>query len=120
MGRHNLKDVGDGVQRGTVIYNEQTLSDLTPSSSIVFNVRPWQYIAPPTQRRRESSRYLTRLHLLKELLTVFVNRAASLVQPHLFLSLIYLLQSSFDTKVSLVLSLVTCKTLLHLKLISYS
>jgi hypothetical protein len=53
------------------------------------------------------SRDLTRLVLLKELFNVFVNRLVRSFYLY-YLMYLYVDQSSFDTKTSIVLGLVTC------------
>ncbi|KAJ7484167.1 hypothetical protein FB451DRAFT_1169243 [Mycena latifolia] len=87
---HGLKDCGDGMQRGSMLQPTSLLHHLPHSSPISLECRPWQRNTNGAQRTRDESRHLSRLHLLKELFNVFLNRA-----------------SSFDTTVSLVLGLVT-------------
>ncbi|KAJ7739067.1 hypothetical protein DFH07DRAFT_840632 [Mycena maculata] len=87
---HGLKDCGDGVRRGSPLNPDEPIRDRADSSNLIaLECKPWMPSSGPT-RARDESRHLTRLHLLKELFNVFLNRA-----------------SSFDTAVSLVLGLVT-------------
>ncbi|KAJ7106228.1 hypothetical protein C8R44DRAFT_805910 [Mycena epipterygia] len=88
---NGLKDYGDGMQRGTVLETDTSLEYLTRSATTIsLECRAWFRLVPRSQRVRDESKHLTRLHLLKELFHVFLNRAGS-----------------FDTTVSLVLGLVT-------------
>ncbi|KAJ7636660.1 hypothetical protein FB45DRAFT_1055980 [Roridomyces roridus] len=89
---HGLRDCGDGVSRGTPLRPESVLMHLEdiPFSLIKLDLRQFQQMNTGARRTRKESKHLTRLHLLKELFNVFLNRA-----------------SSFDTAVSLVLGLVT-------------
>ncbi|KAJ7581814.1 hypothetical protein C8J56DRAFT_1029289 [Mycena floridula] len=81
---------GDGVKTGyPTKSHDQTLNSL-PGNMLDLECMSWHWRSNSTKGARDESRYLTRLHLLKELFNVFVNRI-----------------SSFDTKVSLVLGLVT-------------
>ncbi len=45
-----------------------------PPVSVSFESDHWQWILSANQEIKQNSRYLTRLHLLKELFSVFVNR----------------------------------------------
>ncbi|KAF7342761.1 putative bifunctional E2/E3 enzyme [Mycena sanguinolenta] len=90
---HGLHDCGDGDQRGYPQTSHSPLWDLVeddPSKPIVLESREWRQTTGGARQARDESKHLTRLHLLKELFNVFLNRA-----------------SSFDTSVSLVLGLVT-------------
>ncbi|KAJ7148093.1 hypothetical protein C8R43DRAFT_1108121 [Mycena crocata] len=88
---YGVKDAGDGVTRGLQLGTETSLDHLANSSdSIALEIGVWRQVVPRGQHARDASRHLTRLHLLKELFNVFLNRAGS-----------------FDTTVSLVLGLVT-------------
>ncbi|KAF8148358.1 hypothetical protein K438DRAFT_1989266 [Mycena galopus ATCC 62051] len=90
---HDLHDCGDGQRRGEPLAPHDTLLGLDvddSSNAIILDSEPWVQITGGARRMREKSRHLSRLHLLKELFNVFLNRA-----------------SSFDTSVSLVLGLVT-------------
>ncbi|KAJ7670709.1 hypothetical protein DFH06DRAFT_1468485 [Mycena polygramma] len=89
---HGLKDCGDGIQRGLPLEKDLVLHYLIESQpSISLECQPCTPFVPRGARRtRDDGKNLTRLHLLKELFTVFLNRAGS-----------------FDTAVSLVLGLVT-------------
>lgn len=91
---HGVGDSGDGTRRGNIVGINTLLSQWDRSSvishTISFESQPWRWIPTHGQRLREESKHLSRLHLLKTLFDVFINRA-----------------SSFDTTVSLVLGLVT-------------
>ncbi|KAJ6599761.1 hypothetical protein DFH09DRAFT_1070480 [Mycena vulgaris] len=88
---YGMKDCGDGSQRGLVLQTDTSLSHFSHSSATIsLQRRQWFRITHGARRARDESRHLSRLHLLKELFNVFLNRA-----------------SSFDTTVSLVLGLVT-------------
>ncbi|KAJ6451921.1 hypothetical protein C8R45DRAFT_1041477 [Mycena sanguinolenta] len=90
---HGIHDCGDGEQRGYLQTPFSSLWDLAedePSKTIVLESLEWRQPAGGAPQARDESKHLTRLHLLKELFNVFLNRA-----------------SSFDTSVSLVLGLVT-------------
>ncbi|KAJ7689505.1 hypothetical protein B0H14DRAFT_3051045, partial [Mycena olivaceomarginata] len=90
---HGLRDSGDGTSRGTPLDPDSALLRLSVdynADAIVLESRAWVQMSRGARQAREESRHLTRLHLLKELFNVFLNRA-----------------SSFDTSVSLVLGLVT-------------
>ncbi|TFK70120.1 hypothetical protein BDN72DRAFT_795723 [Pluteus cervinus] len=88
---HGLKASGDGVRRGSLWYNENTLAAYRYASEAVeIECSPWFYLMEGAIETRQRSRHLSRLHLMSELFNVFINRA-----------------SSFDTSVALVLGLVT-------------
>ncbi|KAJ7728334.1 hypothetical protein B0H16DRAFT_242968 [Mycena metata] len=91
---HGLKQSGDGVYRGHPVDTDGDLADrilLSSLPSLKLECRFTGGVALQGARAvREESKTLTRLHLLKELFHVFLNRV-----------------SSFDTTVSLVLGLVT-------------
>ncbi|KAJ7106336.1 hypothetical protein C8R44DRAFT_327724 [Mycena epipterygia] len=88
---YGLIHSGDGMKQGRIAEVDSLLNRHAGSSdTISFEAEPWRWFSTGTQKNREESKHLSRLHLLKELINVFVNRAAS-----------------FDTTVSLVLGLVT-------------
>ncbi|KAJ7472928.1 hypothetical protein B0H11DRAFT_1919124 [Mycena galericulata] len=88
---HGLADTGDGRRRGQLAEPNTSLSRYASDThAITFDWEPWRWFPTGAQETREESRHLSRLDLLKELFTVFLNRAGS-----------------FDTAVSLVLGLVT-------------
>jgi hypothetical protein len=72
--RHGLRQTGDGKWVGTIVDNGHTISR---HASADFECRPWNWQLVEAHRQRESSRYLSRLDLLKELFNVFLNRAVS-------------------------------------------
>ncbi|KAJ7155126.1 hypothetical protein C8R46DRAFT_436742 [Mycena filopes] len=91
---HGLKNAGDGLSRGQPVDTDKALwneARVSSTSSLELE-RRWtgRVTLQGARQTREASRTLTRLHLLKELFNVFLNRAGS-----------------FDTTVSLVLGLVT-------------
>ena len=73
--RHGLKDAGDGVRRGTVLNNEDTL---TPGPIVELENLAWSWTAGGVNKERDKSRYLNRLDVQKELFNVFINRAVGL------------------------------------------
>ncbi|KAF8813008.1 hypothetical protein BYT27DRAFT_7181963, partial [Phlegmacium glaucopus] len=87
---HGLRETGDGVLRGRALKNTHILASYGYSPTYKFDCDTWTWRVGGKQRENETSRYLNRLDVLKELFNVFINRA-----------------SSFDTSVSLVLGLVT-------------
>ncbi|KAJ7155009.1 hypothetical protein C8R46DRAFT_1226970 [Mycena filopes] len=88
---HGLKDAGDGVRRGCPIELDSILQyRMRTEPSIKLDCLRSMRFVPRARRSQDESKKLTRLHLLKELFNVFLNRAGS-----------------FDTPVSLVLGLVT-------------
>ncbi|KAJ7735835.1 hypothetical protein DFH07DRAFT_967025 [Mycena maculata] len=88
---HGLQESGDGVRRGQIAEIDVPLSRYAlGSDTITFDEAAWRWLSTGAQKTREDSRHLSRLDLLKELFTVFLNRAGS-----------------FDAAVSLVLGLVT-------------
>ncbi|KAJ7446553.1 hypothetical protein FB451DRAFT_1412223 [Mycena latifolia] len=91
---YGLQDSGDGLRRGQLAGLNTLLSRWGDSSpvphTISFECELWRWFSPHAQRAREESKHLSRLHLLKTLFDVFLNRAGS-----------------FDTTVSLVLGLIT-------------
>ncbi|PVF99226.1 hypothetical protein CPB86DRAFT_315970 [Serendipita vermifera] len=90
---YGLQSTGDGKRRGTIVSSHSSLMDYTrwnPSDAISFECDGWTWHPPHARKVVEESRSLSRLHLLKELFNIFLNRA-----------------SSFDSSVSLALGLVT-------------
>ncbi|KAJ7021307.1 hypothetical protein C8F04DRAFT_1141408 [Mycena alexandri] len=91
---YGLNDFGDGLYRGHPVDTDDDLAARIDTSSVPsLNLECCFTDGVPLQgarAAREDSKTLTRLHLLKELFHVFLNRAGS-----------------FDTTVSLVLGLVT-------------
>ncbi|PVF92994.1 hypothetical protein CPB86DRAFT_142196 [Serendipita vermifera] len=89
---YGLKSTGDGMRQGTIVQLDTSLMDFTRSASepISFECDSWTWHSPYARKVIEESWNLSRLHLLKELFTIFLNRA-----------------SSFDSSVSLALGLVT-------------
>ncbi|KAJ6568826.1 hypothetical protein B0H19DRAFT_687778 [Mycena capillaripes] len=93
---HGLKDYGDGMRRGKPIETDRDLNSLMYSGGLLvapisLECLPFYGIVPQGARQtRQENKHLSRLQLLKELFTVFLNRAGS-----------------FDTATSLVLGLVT-------------
>lgn len=90
---YGLKSIGDGIRHGKVIRSTSILTkymEQNASDPITFQCRRWSWRSPRERRQIEETQHLTRLHLLKELFNVFLNRAAS-----------------FDTSTSLSLGLVT-------------
>lgn len=74
--RHGLKESGDGVRRGSLLHDEQSLSSVAGLSNVVeIECQPWFWLAQGAIKVRQSSKYLTRLHLMSELFNVFINRA---------------------------------------------
>jgi len=76
--RHGLKKAGDGVRRGTVVDSSSSIRDFSSwgnSPVVSFECGPWRWHSHGAQKQREDSRSLTRLHLLKELFNIFLNRA---------------------------------------------
>jgi hypothetical protein len=72
--RHGLRQTGDGNQVGNIVDNGHTIFRY---ASADFECLPWSWQSVGAHRERESSRYLSRLDLLKELFNVFLNRAVS-------------------------------------------
>ncbi|KAJ7719267.1 hypothetical protein B0H16DRAFT_407841 [Mycena metata] len=88
---HGCEDAGDGMLRGVPIERDPILHYyIATKPSMVLECLPSTRFVPRARRSLDESKKLTRLHLLKELFNVFLNRAGS-----------------FDTAVSLVLGLVT-------------
>jgi hypothetical protein len=77
--RHGIKECGDGTHRGLALETGTPLSVLPYSlPTITLECRPWfRRVTNAAHRARDESRHLTRLHLLKELFNVFLNRAVS-------------------------------------------
>ena len=75
---------------------------------VELEMRTWQWIIEGPMNDKIESRDLTRLVLLKELFNVFVNRLVRSFYSY-YLMHLYVAQSSFDTKTSIVLGLVTCR-----------
>ena len=75
--RHGLKDAGDGVRRGTVLNNENTLV-YAPGPIIELENLAWSWSVGGVNNERDKSRYLNRLDVQKELFNVFINRAVGL------------------------------------------
>ena len=78
LSRHGLKEVGDGVRRGTAVKNTHTLAHYGYSPTYEFECGIWTWHVGGKQREKEASRYLNRLDVLKELFNVFINRAVGL------------------------------------------
>lgn len=80
--RHGLRDYGDGSHRGTPLKPDELLLKLADSAnSIALTYASRQALDGfgDARRTRDESKQLTRLHLLKELFNVFLNRAVSLI-----------------------------------------
>ena len=77
LSRHNLKPIGDGVSRGTIVKNANTLTPYGYGSPFEFVCDTWNWRIG-VQREQDTSRYLDRLAVLKELFNVFINRAVGL------------------------------------------
>jgi len=77
--RHGLRETGDGKRAGIIVDNGHTIFRY-PSAD--FECRPWHWQSVGAHKMRESSRYLSRLDLLKELFNVFLNRAVSNVHNY--------------------------------------
>jgi hypothetical protein len=75
LSRHGLKDSGDGVRRGSTVKNINTLSSFGYNTTYEFECEDWTWRVGGVQKERETSRYLNRLDILKELFNVFINRA---------------------------------------------
>jgi len=79
LSRYGLKAAGDGVMRGTLVKNTTTLTSYGYSAATYeFDCDTWSWQVGGVQREKETSRYLNRLDVLKELFNVFINRAVSL------------------------------------------
>jgi hypothetical protein len=76
--RHGLKAAGDGVRRGNVVKNEHNLKYYGYGATYEFDMCDWTWRTSGVQKERETSRYLSRLDVLKELFNVFLNRAVGL------------------------------------------
>ena len=77
--RHGLKEAGDGVMRGTIVKNTDTLTSFGYNSpTYEFDCDTWTWREGGVQREQETSRHLNRLDVLKELFNVFINRAVGL------------------------------------------
>jgi hypothetical protein len=76
--RHELWDAGDGVRRGTTAKNTDTLKSYS-HGTYRFESYEWTWCeGGGAQKEQETSKYLDRLTVLKELFNVFINRAVSL------------------------------------------
>ena len=75
--RHNLKPAGDGVRRGTIVKPEHSLIYYGFGPTYEFEVLLWTWRTGGVHKGLETSRYLNRLDVLKELFNVFINRAVS-------------------------------------------
>ncbi len=64
--------------RGTIVKNTKTLTCYGFSATYEFDCETWTWRVGGEQRERETSRYLNRLDVLKELFNVFINRAVCL------------------------------------------
>jgi len=73
--RHGLKAAGDGVERGTIVKNDHTLNFYGNGIICEFKSYFWTWTVSGVPKERETSRYLNRLDVLKELFNVFINRA---------------------------------------------
>lgn len=78
LSRHGLKEIGDGFIEGKTLENTHTLADYGHSFTYKFDCDTWTWHTGGKQRERETSRYLNRLDVLKELFNVFINRAVGL------------------------------------------
>lgn len=78
LSRHDLKDAGDGVRRGSMVKKRNTLISYGFQPNYEFEIYEWTWRVSGEQKERETSRYLNRLAVLKELFNVFINRAVSL------------------------------------------
>ncbi|KAJ7794583.1 hypothetical protein B0H14DRAFT_3556747 [Mycena olivaceomarginata] len=81
---HGLRDSGDGTLRGTPLDPDSALLRLSVDYNadvIVLESRAWVQMSGGARQAREESRHLTRLHLLKELFNVFLNRAMGISPP---------------------------------------
>ncbi len=61
-----------------MVKNTSTLTDYDYSTTYEFECDSWTWRVGGVQREQETSRYLNRLDVLKELFTVFINRAVGL------------------------------------------
>ncbi len=58
--------------------NTNTLTSYDYSATYKFDCESWIWRAGGVQKEQETSRYLNRLDVLKELFNVFINRAVGL------------------------------------------
>jgi hypothetical protein len=76
LSRYGLESAGDGVMRGRIVKNRKTLSSFGQfCSTYEFDCDTWSWGVGGVQRVQETSRYLDRLDVQKELFNVFINRA---------------------------------------------
>ena len=61
-----------------MVANENALTSYGYSGAYEFDCDPWTWRICGVERQQETSRYLNRLDLLKELFNVFINRAVGL------------------------------------------
>ena len=65
--------------RGTIVKNANSLTSYGYSfAPYEFDCDTWTWHVGGVQREKETSRYLNRLDVLKELFNVFINRAVGL------------------------------------------
>jgi len=60
------------------VENEKALTFYGYGDAYEFDCAPWTWRICGVKRQQETSRYLNRLDLLKELFNVFINRAVGL------------------------------------------
>ncbi|KAK0243779.1 hypothetical protein EDD85DRAFT_173202 [Armillaria nabsnona] len=90
---HGLDDIGDGMRKGWLFdYLDACTRHISQNQAGLhkFEILTWSWRLTEERQAKEESKYLTRLHVLKELVNHLLNRAGS-----------------FDTSVSLVLGLIT-------------
>ena len=79
--RFGLRAVGDGVKNGTSMSMYNSLHTCIRVSTglpdIILESHPWRWNLTGSVSTKIKSRQLTRLDLLKELFTVYVNRLVS-------------------------------------------
>ena len=76
--RHGLKAAGDGVRRGSIVTNTDTVVRYGNGPTYEFESDDWLWSVSGVQKQQETSRHLNRLDVLKELFNVFINRAVGL------------------------------------------
>jgi len=73
--RHDLEPAGDGVRSGSIVKNHHTLATYGFETTYEFECQDWTWSIGGVQKQRETTQYLSRLDVLKELFNVFINRA---------------------------------------------